>query len=89
MPAYQRKRYQSLNDGPKFMDFVKGKVNTAATNIVGSAANSASASVNNAFKGVKLPDVNVAIAKETKETLFKAVGILAGTAILVAIIIKK
>lgn len=87
--GYQRKRYTGLSDGPNIMDVIKGKANQAATNIVGGAANAAAGSVNNAFKGVKLPDVNVAISPDTKKVIYTGVGILGGSLLLAAIVFKK
>jgi hypothetical protein len=78
-----------MSDGPNIIDFLKGKASNAANNIVGGAANAAANSANNAFKGVKLPDVNVAIAPETKKMIYTGLGILAGGAVITALIIKK
>lgn len=90
---YQNRSYnprkRGLNDNQTFFDFLKGKANNAATNIVGGAAQSASNSINKAFSGVNLPTVKVALEKDTKNTLYKAVGLLGASAVLTALIIKK
>lgn len=79
------RRYRGMSDAPNVVDFMKGKASDASKNIFGGAANAAS----KAFSGVKLPDVNVAVAKDTKKMIYTGLGILAGGAVLTAIIIKQ
>lgn len=86
---YNRKRYRALSEDRPVMDFIRNKVSGAASSVVKGAANSAANAVNNATSGVKLPPVSVGITKETKQMIYKAIGGLAVTGIVIAAIAKS
>jgi hypothetical protein len=77
---YNKGRYSGFSDGTA-LDVLKNKVTGAAGSITGG--------VNKAFSGVKVPDVNVAITKETQGVIYKAVGMLSAAAIITAFVAKR